>query len=465
MHRVSQMFVLVLCVAGSAQADPRVRRANSVDRVARFEYVVTNTSSRPQEVTVYLPLPQPNERQEVIGLYPEPGYERIAEDDYGNRIAVYVDKDVPPGETRRHGWMAAVRTYAAVWQSSPDIPPLNADDRARYLRDGPNYQVKSPVITALRDSLVRPEMSDIEKVSAVFDYLVANFKYVRDSQWDPAPTVLERKTGSCSEYTFSFVSLMRACGIPCRYTGALVLSGERKTRYDEKVIEDAVFHRWAEVYLEGYGWFPVDGSRAGGDIRRFGNYLNNFGRLPSGTLQLYVGDGGEDSYLGWDYTSNAKVTGRGSISCDAVCFWTEAPVDQLKPAVEQFEAALTDKMPADQLHKLIQDPVTREVVLLMVNRLDRASWPNLVEELLTARHPTAVYYSIYCDRLGIALPSFLTFPNLVNDYLRGEILKHRSAGAWRWGRFEHWWRKARAQTAYSAASSAFALPEQELDLN
>jgi transglutaminase-like putative cysteine protease len=466
MSRLIHVLALAFAASNLAQAaGPVVRRANSVERIVRFEFVVVNKLDRPQEISVRLPLPEANARQEVLWVYPQPGYERIVDDEFGNRIALYADKDMAPGEVRRHGWMAAVRTFAAVWEPSADVAPLGQEDRARYLEDRPNYQMTSPVIAALRDSLTRAEMKDAEKVAAVFNYLVENFKYVRDDKWDPAPEVLQRKTGSCSEYTFSFIAMMRACGIPCRYTGGLVLNGERKTKYDEKIHEDAVFHRWAEVYLKDYGWFPVDGSRAGGDVRRFGNYLNDYGRLPSGVLQLYSGDGGEDSYVGWDYTSYAKGAGKGSVGADAVCYWIEAPADQLKPAVEEVEAALAAKMPAEKLAALTKNLLSREVLFLLADRLDRARLANLVEELRAAHHPAAVYFAVYADKLGVALPSFLTFPNLVDEGLRGEIMKHRKGGAWNWSSFEHWWRKARTETTFAEPRQAFILNAKTLDLN
>lgn len=466
MSSLVNVLAYTLVIGNMAQAaGPVVRRANSVERIVRFEFVVVNKLDRPQEISVRLPLPQVNDRQEVLWVYPQPGYERIVDDEFGNRIALYTDKDMAPGEVRRHGWMAAVRTYAAVWEPSAEVTPLGQEDRARYLEDRPNYQMKSPVIAALRDKLTRPEMKDAEKVAAVFNYLVENFKYVRDSKWDPAPEVLQRKTGSCSEYTFSFISMMRACGIPCRYTGALVLNGERKTKYDEKIHEDAVFHRWAEVYLKEYGWYPVDGSRAGGDVRRFGNYLNNIGRLPAGVLQLYSGDGGEDSYLGWDYTSCAKGTGKGSVGADAVCFWIEAPGDKLRPAVEEVEAALAANMPAEKLAALTKSLLSREVLFLLADRLDRARLALFVEELLAAHHPAAVYFAVYGDKLGVALPSFLSFPNLTDDTLRAEIIKHRTAGTWNWSSFEHWWRKARTETTFAEPRNAFVLNAKALDLN
>ena len=65
-------------------------------------------------------------------------------------------------------------------------------------------------------------MSDNQKTLAIFEYLITNLTYSRDDKWDSAPEVLQKKRGSCSEFNYAFIALLRACGIPCRYTGGLV---------------------------------------------------------------------------------------------------------------------------------------------------------------------------------------------------------------------------------------------------
>lgn len=460
-------WIGVCIVAGlgfcPVQAGQLVKKANSVERVVRYDYAIVSRAERAQDIRTHLSLPRTNVRQEVSFVYPEPGYERIVEDEYGNRVAVYVDKGVKPGEVRRHGWMAAVKTYAAVFQPSPDAESLGKDDAARYTRDTPKYLITDPVIVGLRDSLARPGMTDYDKAFAVFDYFVANVTYFRDDKWDTAPEVIQRKQGSCSEYTYSYIALMRSFGIPCRYTGGVMISTTNKSRYDEKVHEDAVFHRWAEVYLKGYGWFPVDGSKGAGAVRRFGNSMSYWGQLNAECLQTYCGDGG--GMIDWDYIAAARGEESGSISTDGVCFWIDTPADGLEPAVKAVEKALDDALPAKRLGELAADTLSREVLFLLMNRVPRSRYPHLAEELLKVRHPAAVYLAVYCEHLDIPVPSFLAFPMLVDDYLRAEIIKHRLEGRWDWRGFEHWWRKARPEISFAEQRKLFALNNRALNLN
>jgi len=61
---------------------------------------------------------------------------------------------------------------------------------------------------------------------------------------------LEKRLGDCSEYSYLFVALCRAAGIPARIQAGFAFHSENE------VLEDG--HMWAEYYLENYGWVPVD---------------------------------------------------------------------------------------------------------------------------------------------------------------------------------------------------------------
>ncbi len=80
-------------------------------------------------------------------------------------------------------------------------------------------------------------------------------------------TILERKKGTCSEYTNLFIALMRNKGIPCRFiTGCFSMP--------EKNILGT--HAWAECYIKGCGWWPVDPAS---------NYL----ALPHNQIKMFYG--------------------------------------------------------------------------------------------------------------------------------------------------------------------------------
>lgn len=63
-------------------------------------------------------------------------------------------------------------------------------------------------------------------VKGIYYYLHEKLYYERSGGWNTAPTVLERGNGSCSEYTFVFISMCRAAGVPARYVGSVVERGE-----------------------------------------------------------------------------------------------------------------------------------------------------------------------------------------------------------------------------------------------
>lgn len=446
-------------------AGDNVQRANSVERVVRFECRLTNAADREQDVTLYLPLPQSNARQEVAAVRPGPDYKEILVDSYGNRLACYVEKAMKPGEMRSRGWMAAVRTYATACLPTTMPAELDAKQRDRYTRDSPKYQATSQPVRELADELGRDKANDAEKAFAFFSYLVTHITYVRDDRWDAASDVLRKKQGSCSEYSYALLGLLRAAGIPCRYTGGFILSLANKTKYDEKVHEDSVFHRWVEIHLKDYGWLPADASRGQGDARRFGNYLDFWGRVPADCLQVYTGDGGQDSLLEWNYVAHAKGQIEGGLKTTSLCYWIDAPGGGLEAAVDEVSGAVSDSGFRFSAADLVGNTLKREALFLLMGRVDRSRYPDVIEALYAARHPSSVHLSVLCDHLGVGVPSFVQFPLMVDEYLRGEILKYRRGGKWDWAGFERWWRKARPETSFSDEKKVFILNKRNLELN
>ncbi|HUU84302.1 MAG TPA: transglutaminase-like domain-containing protein, partial [Phycisphaerae bacterium] len=140
-----------------------------------------------------------------------------------------------------------------------------------------------------------------------------HLEYEMIGGWDIPEVVLKRGSGSCSEYTFSFVALCRAAGVPARYQGSIVVRG------DDASIDEA-FHRWAQIYLPNYGWVPVDANR--GDAKAPADQARGFGELSNRFLITTQG-GGDSAFLGWSYNSFAryKSTGYCKVEEDNFGFW------------------------------------------------------------------------------------------------------------------------------------------------
>jgi transglutaminase-like putative cysteine protease len=443
----------------------------TLQRVVRFEHRQVNSSDQPADIELFIAVPRDNERQAVRFFEPDPTLIGESTDEYGNRILHYRDRQVPPGEVVAHGWIAEVAISSHVHdplQLRRGKGMITPEQKELFLRDGAVYQIHSPAVSGLARELKIEHIDDEYTVRRFFDYMINNVRYERDDVWDPAPQVLERKSGSCSEYNYAFVALCRSAGIPARYTGGLVLSPRRVTAYDRRITEDAVFHRWSEVYLEHRGWMSVDCSRASGEIKRFGNPENYYGRLPAGLLQCMRGDGLGDAPLGWDYLSRPKLGYPEKKDwAGKVAFW----IDGVKPGTVKTRCAAIAKRleqgPQDRalFDDLVKSPLDREVLFLYRNRLQRKAAVDLAAALHAVGHPEAIYWSILAAHRKLDVPENLRLSALCGDTLQEQIAKHlKPLEGGDLFTFEYWWRKARPVTRFDREKGVFVLTRTEINI-
>jgi hypothetical protein len=96
------------------------------------------------------------------------------------------------------------------------------------------------------ESLVAGKASDLEKLDAVYQYVVKNFKYDNELAAN-APTgyvpnvdaVLQSKKGICFDYAAVMSAMLRSQNIPCK-----LVIGYAGTAY----------HAWVNVFIESVGW-------------------------------------------------------------------------------------------------------------------------------------------------------------------------------------------------------------------
>lgn len=254
------------------------------------------------EFELRMACPPETPAQTIHALEMQPRPSKVETDQWGQKIARWRVPELEPGQQLVVRWIADATLYP--WQvdlesvrvGSPDDIPQEVRDL--YLRAGGKYALESEVVRSAAAEVSGAQAqgqqpNTLELIGALFDYVVDHLKYARDSTWDSADVVLDRGTGSCSEYAFAFIALCRANGIPARYVGG------NARRSDAAFYIDRISHRWAEAYLPGVGWTPFDPTRSDGK----GKYRRFFGRTPEHVLALVRGDGGPDSALSWRYES------------------------------------------------------------------------------------------------------------------------------------------------------------------
>jgi hypothetical protein len=272
---------------------------------------------------VYLALPHddlPHQRL-LSEVTFQPATYDLTEDRWGQRFVHFTLTDIDPGETAKASYELEVEISNLYQHVLPEhtggLREIPRDLVRRYTVDGARLMLSDPVIRDAVADAVGDETNPYWIVRRIFHYVNDHIEYERVGGWDTAPNVLRRGTGSCSEYSFVFMAMARAAGIPTRFCAGVVERG------DEASMDD-VFHRWTEVYLPNYGWVPVDTS-AGDDewqadaMKALWSYSNRF-------LITTVG-GGDSEYVGWGYNYGSKYNYKGRTSVDASVYADWDPIE------------------------------------------------------------------------------------------------------------------------------------------
>ena len=300
-----------------ASSTASVRRSAKRRFLVRFEDVVRNEGGEPlRDVRCDLLLPLDDARQTVRWLRLSPHDWRVRTDVHGERVATARVGALAPGDATTFSWIASVEI--AEERHAPDPRATSAPppaDVRRYLADGPLFRLSSDAVRAAADEVRRTarDASPLALVRATAAYVRARVAYACEGGWDPAPTVLGRGSGSCTEATYAFVAICRRLGVPARWIGGTM---RRELPLGRGL--DTMFHRMAEAWIPGHGWLPVEPTR--GHAAGLG-----VGRISGAMLVLGAGDGSGDAGTGssyfardrWEVGADGRASSHGKAACRA----------------------------------------------------------------------------------------------------------------------------------------------------
>jgi len=248
-----------------------------------------------KKAVFHFAIPKDRSFQKILKIAPDFKGSYRTEDE--QKILDCVIKNIKPGQRKECSVTIEAEIYPVHYFLNPEGIKGEIPENVKkfYLRDGEKYDIYNPYIQATVKKILNGEENYYGKVRKIYHFVMETLHYELAGGWNPAPVVLKRGSGSCSEYTFSFVSLLRAAGIPARYVGSVV---ERGTGYDW------VFHRWSEVYFPGYGWVPMDPQH--GDSTNPLVQASGIGTLPAKFLVTTEAAGPLPS-LGWTYNFSREI--------------------------------------------------------------------------------------------------------------------------------------------------------------
>lgn len=309
----------------------------------RLEYTHQFRNYGPDMVTgvdIYLAVPENLPNQELLGeIVYNPPPDEFLTDRWGQKVAHYRAENLAGGDMVSVSMTTEAEIFKTRYFIFPEdvgtLREIPGDIRQRFLSDESKYQTTDPFIAKSVKEAVGDEQNAYWVGRKIFNYIIERMHYELVGGWNIAPTVLERGSGSCSEYSFVFISMSRAAGLPARYAGSVAIRGDDAST-------DNVFHRWVEVYLPNIGWVPIDPS--GGDRDTPAGQAGAIGFLNNRYLITTHG-GGASKYMEWTYNSNETWTTRGKckVYTEHIGEWSPLEAGESAASTSAVEPAKTAK--------------------------------------------------------------------------------------------------------------------------
>ena len=230
----------------------------SISYKLRQCFFIYNTAGFPDNsLKIWAPSPMEYQLQYPVSLDETSHSSEISRD---NGDLIVID-NILSGETVQIMRDFSVERYACRYKLNiSELPAkynMEKDSYKEYVQPLSGDSSVNKRIASIASSVSGGEYHPYYKAYEIYQYVLKLLTYDGQSPGLSLPEILDRKIGGSREYVFLFCALARSQGIPARPVAGIVIP-------DGPVPCEAVSHWWAEFYLEGGGWIPLDPAMADG---------------------------------------------------------------------------------------------------------------------------------------------------------------------------------------------------------
>ena len=245
----------------------RTHTATPHERSFQFEYKATvkDIPIDAKQVDLWIPVPHDSPFQRITDLQIESPYPyQTNRAQYGNKV-LHISLNKPQQAsftvTMRFNTIRIEHIQERLREANASAATEERDPNlARWLQPDRLVPIDGKVRQwALEVVNEAGAKTDLEKVRAIYNHVVATVKYDKTGQgWGRGDIyyACDARRGNCTDFHAIVIGYSRALGIPARFAIGFPLPAERGTG------QVPGYHCWAEVYLKNIGWVPIDASEA-----------------------------------------------------------------------------------------------------------------------------------------------------------------------------------------------------------
>jgi transglutaminase-like putative cysteine protease len=227
-----------------------------------YAFTVKNLPSD-KKVRIWIPAAQSDEWQEVkvISAKGDISLKKTHESKFGNEIYFAETKKAKSPELHFDIEYDIVRhERIALNIERPHLASVSlpAKERAQYLEPDALVPVTG-VPAELAATVTAGKADPLEKARAIYDYVFSTMRYDKTGTgWGRGDVLYacDTKKGNCTDFHSLFIAMARSQGIPARFEIGFPLPADKHSG------EIAGYHCWADFFVDGKGWIPVDISEA-----------------------------------------------------------------------------------------------------------------------------------------------------------------------------------------------------------
>jgi transglutaminase-like putative cysteine protease len=255
LRRLCVLSPLFLALALSALAQ------DSRHFTFHYAFTVRNLPTG-KKVRIWIPAAQSDAYQDVkiIAAKGDLPLKNTTESKYGNQIYYAETGSAPPELHFDVEYEVTRHEHIALGPTGPHVVPVSLSSTEKQQDLQPDVLVPVTGLPAdLAAKVTQGKSQPLDKARAIYDYVFTTMRYDKTGTgWGHGDVLYacDARKGNCTDFHSLFIAMARSQNIPARFEIGFPLPPDKHSA------EIAGYHCWADFYVDGKGWIPVDISEA-----------------------------------------------------------------------------------------------------------------------------------------------------------------------------------------------------------